>query len=251
MLSAAVLATFAQQRKGRMSLQIIGKGRLGSLFVDVTEAGDLRAMIKNPDAVLPRLPTDGLRRSIGHGLGDGSLSVIWQPEHGAFSQSTTALISGEIDRDVQGYLESSEQVRTTLVADVHLDDEGRPTSAGGILLQAMPDAELQTFERLSERAWEILPTLLADGATSPATLRDGLDADIELVAPAVPISWNCRCNYERVLNSVRMLTAVDLADMVQKRETAKVECEFCRQKYEVPPEEIEAIYQATLESESN
>ncbi|MEM6732123.1 MAG: Hsp33 family molecular chaperone HslO, partial [Myxococcota bacterium] len=142
LLTSATLATFSQSRKGQLSLQVVGSGPFGNMFADVTDEGRIRTMVKNPRVALPRLPgeNDNTRRAIGHAFGDGTLSVIWQPLDEPFAQSTTSLVSGELDEDVQHFLAASDQVQTTLIANLALDGSN-VVAASGVVLQAMPDVD--------------------------------------------------------------------------------------------------------------
>ena len=147
MLTAATLAAFMQRRKGQLSLQILGQGRLGSMFADVCSRGAIRTMVKHSQAALPlEFAAAGTRRSIARAFGAGTLSAIWQPLDGQFSQSTTPLVSGEVDRDVEHFLSTSDQVLTALHADVMFDEANAVSVAGGVVLQAMPDTDPLTFE---------------------------------------------------------------------------------------------------------
>ncbi len=243
LLSAATLATFSQSRKGQLSLQVVGSGVLGNLFTDVTEEGRIRTMIKNPQVSLPRLPGELAkgRRSLAHAFREGQLGVIWQPMDRPFSQSTTSLVSGELDRDVEHFLATSEQVRTALAADLRMDDAGAIHNAGGVLLQAMPDADLDAFAKLSD---EVRSYAERDGlAVDLEGLAKKLGESIEPVGEPIPLRWQCRCSFERVLGGLAMLGVEDLADMVQKKETAEVSCEFCGAEYRVPPSDVRSVYE--------
>ncbi|MEM6532921.1 MAG: Hsp33 family molecular chaperone HslO [Myxococcota bacterium] len=244
MLTSAALAAFSQNRKGQLSLQILSQGKLGSMFTDVTDRGAIRTMVKNPQVALPtEVPAPGARLSIARAFGAGTLSVIWQPDGEPFTQSTTPLVTGEVDGDMEHFLTTSDQVQTALQADVLLRAE-EVAAAGGVVLQAMPDANPLAFDalryRLQETFVETLPSL------SLETIAEALGEPITSVGDPIPLAWKCRCNYDRVLNGIRMLGPVDLADMVQKKETAQVQCDFCGQQYEVPPEDVLKIYQETV-----
>lgn len=243
LLSAATLATFSQSRKGQLSLQVVGAGLFGNLFTDVTETGGIRTMIKNPQVTLPRLPGEsaGGRRSIAHAFREGQLGVIWQPADQPFSRSTTPLVSGELDQDVEHFLASSEQVRTVLAADLRMDDTGAIQRAGGVLLQAMPDADLDAFATLGDKV-----RALADGdglVLDFEQLEQVLGEPIEPAGDPVALEWRCRCSFERVLGGLAMLGVEDLADMVEKQETAQVTCEFCGADYRVPPDDVRSVYE--------
>ncbi|MEL6338774.1 MAG: Hsp33 family molecular chaperone HslO [Myxococcota bacterium] len=250
LLTAASLAAFSANRKGRLSLQIVARGPLRGLFSDVTDDGAIRTMVRAPR--VPRVPdgNDLLRTPslVARAIGEGTLTVIWQPPGEPFSQSTTALVSGEVDRDVEHFLTASDQVETHLIAAVDATPDNIVTWAGGVVLQAMPDTPEGVLQELGARLREGFESTY--GRLDPATLGALLDEDVEAIGSPIGLRWACRCNYERVLGGLRLLGTDDLADMIDKQETAQVDCEFCGRRYEVPPRDVRALYEELLGSET-
>lgn len=245
LITSAVLAAFSQNRRDPISVQIVGDGPLGSMFADVTERGDIRTMVKNPSAtVAPGLLTATRADSLAGAFGAGVMSVIRQPADAPFARSTTPLVGGEVDDDVRHYLAASDQVRTALRTLVVLDSEHHVSIAGGTVLQAMPDANELAMDALSHRLDEAF--LHGKPPTDLDQLSDLLGEPIEIPSDPVSLAWQCRCSYERVLSGIRLLGPIDLADMVQKQETAQVRCDFCGQQYEVPPGDVRQVYEQTI-----
>ena len=56
-------------------------------------------------------------------------------------QGQIALVTGEVDEDIEAYLRTSEQVPSALGCDVLLDGSGRVAAAAGVLVQAMPGGD--------------------------------------------------------------------------------------------------------------
>lgn len=248
LLTAASLAAFSANRKGRLSLQIVARGPLRGLFSDVTDDGAIRTMVKTPRVV--RAPNlDGLAQSsVARAIGEGTLTVIWQPPGKPFSQSTTALVSGEVDRDVEHFLTASDQVETHLIAAVDATSENAVAFAGGVVLQALPDTSEGVLRQLGARLREGFESMY--GRLEPGTLGAMLDEEVEAVGSPISLRWACRCSYERVLGGLRLLGPDDLADMIRKEETAQVDCEFCGRHYEVPPRDVRVLYEEMLNSDN-
>ncbi len=247
LLTASALAGLIQPKAGGLSLQVLGQGRLGQAFADVTMEGHLRGYVRNSQLALPLLPGEQPqgRRRIGHAVGTGMLSVIRLGEGSEFVQSTTELLSGEIDEDVEHFLQSSEQIATCLRCDVLLDEQERVRAAGGVLVQALPRADTTALADLRQ-------ALATDQLTDAVSTTDGAGILEQLlpgarsIAAPQPLAWQCRCSYERVLAALRTLATEELADAVEKAEAPTVTCDFCGKRFNVTSGELTALYQERL-----
>ncbi len=248
LLTAAALTALVRDRSVTLSLQVLCKGRLNQVYADITPEGDARGYIKNATLSLPLFPEEsvGGRRSIAPAVGGGVLSVIREPRYQEFTQSSTPLVSGEIDLDVAHFLHASDQVPTALACDVLLDESDAVASAGGIIVQAMPGADLDRLAELHRGLSDGgFATKLATHDGNPLALLTELAPDAQPLEQVVPLRWKCRCSKDRVVSALHLLDALQLAEMVEQRETARVTCDFCGTVYAVPPEQIAEIFSAT------
>lgn len=241
----AVGLTGMTHRDGPVSFQIIGDGHLGQVYADVTPDGWLRGFLRNPTLAMSLSGVaSGPRHSIAAAVGTGVLSVIRQGTGREFSQSTVELVSGELDTDVEAYLNNSDQVETVLVCDV-LMSEAQVLRAGGLMLQALPEAEANSVLHLRETITSRFAHLLLEGERSP------LDIVREFLPQArptetLPLSWRCRCSYARAMSGLKMLGPEELAKMVDDRENAEISCDFCGKNYVVGPEDVEKMFLETI-----
>ena len=245
LLTATALASFIQKR-GPMSVQVLGNGHLGQAYADITWEGNLRGYVKNPTLTLPQSNQSDGRHRVAPAVGTGALSVIRIGESREFHQSTTDLISGEIDRDVEHFMEISDQVPTILHCDVLLGADNRIDLATGIVLQAMPDTPHEKLHEVRQALGEALPTVLGDFATAPQATLNRFLPGAESIEEPQALNWKCRCSYERARAGLAMLGAQELAAMVDEKETSKISCEFCNEVYTVSPEEIENVFLSTI-----
>jgi molecular chaperone Hsp33 len=252
LLTTTALTGFVPDRPGGVSLQMISNGRLRQIFADVTDTGALRGYIKPPDLAMPPL-TDKQRlgrRTLAHAFGEGVLSVIRVGDDEPFVQSSTDLVSGEIDTDVQHFLRVSDQIDSAVAADVLLADDDTVRLAGGFVAQAMPGSASTSIASIAEAlAGDAFAERLAAAGDDPQTLFASVFPNAVLTDPPVPIGWRCRCSYDRVLASLTMLGPSELADMVSREETAVVTCDFCLKQYRVSPEDVRAVYDDTIKGQ--
>ena len=245
LLTAAAAAGFVQ-RRGALSLQIVGNGHMGQLFADVTPEGNLRGYVKNPTLSLPQDGKDPpLRHAVGGAIGRGQLSVIYMGQGHTFSQSTTELVSGEVDLDVEAFLDRSDQVPTALVCDVLLDG-AEVALAAGVIVQALPGGDPGAVLPIRQALRDTLATRLHDEGPDPETLIKGVLPQARRTGEPQALRWKCRCSQARAEGSLKMLGPHDLAQMVDDKETAEVVCEFCSTRYEVPPDTVEKVFLDTI-----
>jgi molecular chaperone Hsp33 len=249
LLTAAALTSNTKPQPVPLSLQIVGSGRLGQIFADITESGDLRGYVKNTSLAFP-VGKDGSvrgRRLVAPGVGTGTLAVMRLGDGASYAHSTTDVVSGDVDRDVEHYLVVSEQVPTVLVCDVVLDEKNRVVHAGGAIVQALPGGDLERLQQLA--------AALHDGAfiaalevtkDDAARLVSTVTPDAAVLAPARPLRWQCRCSPERVKGALTTLETLELAEMIQKGETTEVNCHFCGKDYVIGAEELREVYEARI-----
>jgi molecular chaperone Hsp33 len=245
LLSATALASCIQD-SGPMSLQVLGDGHLGQAYADITQEGAMRGYVKNPTLAFAQGTDFRQRLRVGPALGQGSLSVIRLGQGREFAQSTTDLLSGEIDADVEHFMGASEQVPTALYCDALLGDKQVLSAAGGLIIQAMPDADTGTIKKIKQDIKQIMQDKASLLATDPATIVQTLLPNAQASASPRPLLWKCRCSQERANAGLAMLGAKELAAMVDANEPASISCDFCNTTYHVEPNMIEQVFLSTI-----
>jgi molecular chaperone Hsp33 len=243
--SGLLLATLTKDDE-RVTLQILCDGPLGGLTVDATAAGTARAYVKNPVVRLPPSPPER-RASLRHALGKGGLvNVIRDVGLREGFRGQTALQSGEIDEDVEHYLNTSEQIDSALACDAVLAADGTLVAAAGILVQALPGSQgaaTVVAARKLLRAGALLRALGSrpeDGvALLQATLADHLGEP--RVLDARPVRFHCPCSRDRAGASLALLGAAELSAMILEDGKAEVICNFCRARHDFSAAELELM----------
>jgi molecular chaperone Hsp33 len=240
--SGLLLATLTKGGE-RVTVQLIGDGPIGSITVDATDAGDVRGYALHPEAG-PPLRT-GVRHSVAPTMGrSGVVSVLRDLGLKELYQGQVAFTSGEVDEDVEAYLRASEQVPSALGCEVVLRPDGHVAVAGGVLVQAMPggDPELVREVQESLRAGRLHELLLQRDWTA-ATLAAEVYAKepLEVVGEERTVRFACKCSAERIGDMLKLLSTVDLDEMIAEDKPAEVTCNYCGQRYEVERGTLERI----------
>jgi molecular chaperone Hsp33 len=254
LLTAALLIERTSKRRGTTSLQVLTNSRIKQIYGDVTYDGHARGFVKNADLSFPVMEGEkhAGRRAISLAVLPGKLSVVRAAESGQFRQSTVELVTGEIDDDVEHFLEHSDQIPTALACEVLMATDEHVELAGGVLVQALPGADLQRLAAIKKRLKdegdglaELLRTAKAD---AHAVMR-AIAPDAELVETPLAVAWKCRCSKARVIGALKMLRPEDLAEMLTSVEPIAVSCDLCAATYMVEPTEIEEIFRAMVKAE--
>lgn len=239
--SGLLLATLTKGEE-RVTVQITGDGPIGSVTVDATGGGDVRGYALHPEAAAPA-PKGRLRVADVVGR-HGVVNVVRDLGLKELYQGQIALVTGEIDEDIEAYLRTSEQVPSALGCEVVLDDAGGVRAAGGVLIQAMPGAEADAI-RDAQHALRTgrLHELLAGGERSAAALSAALYTlgPLEVVGATRNVRFQCRCSPERIAEMLALLGTVDLDEMIAEDKPAEVVCNFCNTRYQVGRAELERI----------
>lgn len=270
-MAGLLLATLTKGDE-HVTLQILGNGPFGTITVDATAAGTMRAFMKNADVELPiARPRPTLASAVGR---TGIVSVIRDLGMREDFSGQTEFAEGEIDTDVEKYLTNSEQIASALACEVVVDPQGEVQVAAGVLVQALPEsegAELTAAIRRSLRAGALTRLLGGDGAGGDGGAGDvqgplsadelarrvlagaqipelgaeeGQRLDLELdldVLEVRSVRFHCPCSRERAATALALLGDAELADLIREDGQAEVTCNFCRERYEFSDVELEQI----------
>ncbi len=227
----------------RLALQIACSGPIAGLSVEANAAGEIRGFLER----VP-IPLDGpvedldLRRFFGAGL----LSVTRVIE-GARRPFTgrVDLRFGNLALDLAHYFLVSEQIPTAFNLSLPLDRGGEVTGAGGLMLQAMPEAEERTLAEL-EGIVAALPSLgerFARGETPEAVVAETFAAWSPALLASRPVAFRCPCHRARIASLLHLLPIQDLKEMRDGGPfPIEIRCRNCGARYPFSREEIARIY---------
>jgi len=250
-LAGLLLATLTKDEE-QVTLQVLGKGPIGGITVDARSSGKVRGFVKRPNAVTwdPSLAAQP-RLALGEIVGkEGVLGVIRDLGMKQNYSGQVAMSSGEIDEEVEHYLNTSEQIDSVLHCDALVNGDGEITAAAGLLIQTLPQAHgaaVVEFLRDILRG-PVFSSLLAAHAAqgtiqAEAIAREALGQgaeDLE-VLDVRDVKFFCPCTRERAESMLGMLRPDDLKEMILETNDAEVTCNFCGQQYHFSEIELERI----------
>jgi molecular chaperone Hsp33 len=241
MVASALMASHL--KAGEMvSLYFKGDGPIQMVFGEGTYEGHVRGYTPNPQIELPLINN---QLDISGAIGKGTLSVVrTNSANPTPYRGTVEIQTGEVGDDVAYYLLQSQQARAVVSLGVKVNAYGKVMSAGGVLIELLPEASASVEIIIANRVLEA-PSLSEsiEKGLSPRELVDlYLDGfKLEELPHDHAISYTCRCSTNRLKRSLNLLPVADLDEILSKGENVKAKCEFCGRNYEIPASEAKAI----------
>lgn len=238
MTAAIMMGSDLKGDEDILTLRINGNGSAGTVLATADSKGGVRGLISNPFADLPSRSPGKL--AVGELVGtEGYLEVIKDLGMKQPFAGRVPLVSGEIAEDVAQYFLASEQIPSLISLGVLVSPDLSIQAAGGLFVQAMPEAKDETLEIIENN-------ILSMGSIS--SLLDEYDK-LEDILPLImqgieysmvdeqELSFRCNCSRERLLKVLASLTKEELED--NRSEDIEVVCNFCHERYSFSVQEIE------------
>ena len=229
----AMLATLGKGERERVRIQLQGGGPVGQVVVDAHGDGRVRACIAKPlspshlaNALLDAQPRPSTTGAVG---ARGQLTVTRDLGLSTPYQGSVALHSGEIDEDLEHYLNHSEQLPSAMRAAVILDQDGQVLRAAGVLVQGFPGCDPASIAVVGERLAGLRGLLLAHARTLDELVGFALGGAEFRRMLEHPIQFHCPCGPTRALQVLTTLGPADLEALADEQDHTEVRCNFCGQ----------------------
>ncbi len=172
----------------------------------------------------------------------GELKVVKDLRLRELNEGVVALATSEIDKDIELYLNQSEQVPSFVTLGMVLDETGAVEMAGGLIIQSLPKPQTETIYELVERMQELPPVeaLLAHHRTPDALLAQVLGDIAYTRLEQIPLRFKCYCSRERSEKALVSLGREDLETLIDEGE-AVVDCHFCHERYQFDRDDLIAL----------
>ncbi|MEZ4630446.1 MAG: Hsp33 family molecular chaperone HslO [Deinococcales bacterium] len=227
-LSAALLLchVLLKNPQDRLTLRIFGNGPLGGVIADAGLDGSVRAYVQHPWLEPQNI-------SLRQALGKGDIEIIRShAPYGDSYSSSIPLISGEIAEDVAAYLAQSEQILSAVLLGTFIE-HGKVQRAGGIIFQALPNAEEAALRLLEANIKAFSSLSQAMGSMSLLEILHelcwGLELEI-LTENSLPLRFECRCSRQKALDALAYFSLEERQQMVVQEGGAEVICHWCNER---------------------
>ncbi len=237
-----------KNRQDRVTVRLHGDGPLGGVIADAGLDGSVRGYVRQPAAEVP--PREDGKLAVGVALGRGDIEVI--RSHAPFGEpysSSVELASGEIAEDIAVFLARSEQIPSATLLGVYLEG-GKVVKAGGVIVQALPDADPAALALLEANVRALGQLTDAMQRTSLLEVMQELLSGLEfelLTDRALPLAFACRCSDAKALEVLAYFSPQEREAMIEAEGGAEVVCHWCGEVRWVRPGAIRGLEAAGAE----
>lgn len=230
-----------KSEEDKVSVNITCEGGLQSIVTAGTK-GTVRGTIGDPSFSLS--PLGNGKQNTGKALGDGTIRVVKDLGLKECYTGTSQIVNGSIDEDFAWYFTSSEGQPTAQALAVNLDDEGKVTSAGGILIQPMPGCPDHILVVLEDIAMNFASIDKLVAKRSAHALVDDYFGHfpIQYFEPTTPV-YRCICSPAYMEGVVRSLGRNECVNILMERGEIEIVCHFCNHHYLYSKEDVVDIWQ--------
>ena len=227
----------------RISIKFDCSGPIKGLVVEANAFGEVRGYLKQVPIPLDNPPQSF---DLSPFFGAGFLAVTKYLENAKQPFTGQVMLKyGNIAKDLASYYLTSEQVPTAFNLSIKFDNVGQVTGAGGLFLQAMPQAEDKLTADLEERI-TCLPSLgevfTADNDPASVVLEAFKDYTPRFLANH-RIEFMCHCNQDKVHSLLILLPIDELKDIRDNGPfPLEMKCQYCNTAYYFSDEDIRQIY---------
>jgi molecular chaperone Hsp33 len=173
--------------KDHLRLQVDCSGPIKGLVVEANADGEVRGFLKNVPIPIEK-PLEDFNLSPFFGAGFLSVTRTLANAKQPFT-GKVMMAHGSLAKDLAHYYLNSEQIPTSFSLSIQFDSQGNVTAAGGMFLQAMPDAKDEIIRQL-EGCVVKLPSIggVLAGGTGPEEL---VTTHLEKFSPAslISVKW--------------------------------------------------------------
>jgi len=226
-----------KQERGEISLSLQCDGECGNIGVSGNYALALRGFIENT-----KIEAEADERAC---LGEnGVITIIRDDGYRRPFVGTCAIPKGgDLDEAFRAYYTESEQLPTRLKTVVEIDENGRCTFAGAVVLQPLPFANetaLKAYEESDLRA-------LINGVKTKGledTAKDFFKADKENndVWELRTAVYKCNCSKSYISRVLVTLGESELLKLIEEDGSVKIHCHYCNRDYEFTEKDAREIF---------
>lgn len=241
MSAGAMMGTMMKGDDDIITIQIKGDGPIGGLTVTADAKANVKGYVNHPEVMLPLNSAGQL--DIEKALGIGVLSVIKDIGLKEPYVGDTILVTSDVTQDITYYFATSEQVPTSVGLSVIMSKDNTVKSAGGFIIQLLPDASEEIISALEKKIKEVknVTTMLEHGYTPEQMLEEllgefGLD-----ILDKIPTQFYCNCSKERMSRALISIGRKELSSLIEEGRTIEVNCHFCGSHYNFDVEELKDL----------
>lgn len=233
----SLMGSMLKSDKEQLTIRINGGGPIGTVLVDAYSDGHVRGFVSDPHIMLQYNDTGKL--AVGTAVGkDGYLEVIKDLNMKENWSGTVELQSGEIGDDFAYYFTVSEQTPSAVSVGVLVNPDNSIQSAGGMIIQMMPDATEEDIVKVEKIVSNMEPiSKLISEKESLEDILHSLFDDVKILT-SQEIEFRCKCDRASMKRVLVTLSKEERKKLIEEDHGCEITCNFCNEKYYFNEEEL-------------
>lgn len=238
-LMASTLIASMLKGEERVTIDVKSNGVFSQLYAEANKVGEVRGFVvenKNFDVSVS---------SIKDFLGTGTISVS-KMLYGKFEPmiGITELKNTTIEQEIVHYLQTSEQIDSAFVSDIHFDsskDDCPLLSATGLLIEMLPNSD-QTEKFILETQLITLQPLHLYEINTKNPIEDLsklLEMELDHIED-IPIDFYCRCSLDKFKSQLITLGKEQILEMRDSQQNELI-CHYCNEHYYLSKDDFSTL----------
>jgi molecular chaperone Hsp33 len=238
----AIMGVEMKNTKDKLTVQIKGNGPIEMMVATTNNFPKVKGYVANPIVDMPLNEFGKL--DVGGAVGyEGYINVIKDIGLKEPYIGISPLTSGEIADDFANYFVNSEQRNSAVALGVLVDKNG-VKSAGGYLINPMPDAkeeEITKVEQAIFKAGAISKMLDSNLSLKEIAQKITGDENVKIIEENITPIYQCDCSKEHMAEGLATIGKEELKNLIETDGNAEIVCHFCNEKYQFSKQELEEI----------
>lgn len=238
----AIMGAEMKNVKDKLTVQIKGNGPIETMVATTNNFPKVKGYVANPQIDIPLNEFGKL--DVGGAVGyQGYINVIKDIGLKDPYIGISPLTSGEIADDFANYFVNSEQRNSAVALGVLVDKNG-VKSAGGYLINPMPDAteeEISKVEQAIFKAGAMSKMLDQELSLQEIAQKITDDDNVEIIEENIIPIYECDCSKEHMADGLATIGKEELQNIIDTDGQAELVCHFCNKKYQFSKQELEDI----------
>ena len=238
----AMMGAEMKSVKDKLTVQIKGSGPIEMMVATTNNFPKVKGYVINPQLDMPLNEFGKL--DVGEAVGhEGYINVIKDIGLKEPYIGISPLTSGEIADDFANYFVNSEQRNSAVALGVLVDKNG-VKSAGGYIINPMPDAteeEISKVEQAIFKAGAISKMLDQKLTLQEIAQKITGDEQVEIIEENITPIYQCDCSKEHMTNGLITIGKEELQNIIETDGQAELVCHFCNEKYHFSKQDLEEV----------
>ena len=237
-----IMGTEMKSTKDKLTVQIKGNGPIEMMVATTNNFPKVKGYVVNTQIDLPLNEFGKLDVSNAVGY-EGYINVIKDIGLKDPYIGISPLTSGEIADDFANYFVNSEQRNSAVALGVLVDKNG-VKSAGGYLINPMPDATEEEISKVEQAIFQAgaMSKMLDEQLTLEEIAKKITgDENIQVLEENITPIYQCDCSKENMAKALVAIGKEELENIIEQDEKAELVCHFCNKKYQFSKQELEEI----------